>query len=169
MDLYTRLFLEQITNKDPLHSTGNSAQWYGWHGSLGENEYMYMYGWVLWLFTWNYHNIVNWLVNILIQNKLLIVNIPIQNKKFFFKRGVKKKLEKTQLRMKWNSVKVPRVPKHWQKACRGAPSLLVVSAPPPVCLGFPSSSHGTPRCLPLQTCNFFHPILLALKCARLGF
>ena len=28
-------------------------------GSLGENGYMYMYGWVPSLFTWNYHNIVN--------------------------------------------------------------------------------------------------------------
>ena len=33
----------------------------GWEGSLGENGYMYIYGWVLLLFTWNYHNIVNWL------------------------------------------------------------------------------------------------------------
>ena len=31
----------------------------GWEGSLGENEYMYMYGWVALLCTWNYHNIVN--------------------------------------------------------------------------------------------------------------
>ena len=28
---------------------------------FGENGYMYMDGWVLWLFTWNYHNTVNWL------------------------------------------------------------------------------------------------------------
>ena len=33
----------------------------GWEGSLGENEYMYVYDWVPSLFTWNYHNIVNWL------------------------------------------------------------------------------------------------------------
>ena len=33
----------------------------GWEGSLGKNGYMYMYGWVPLLFTWNYHNIVNWL------------------------------------------------------------------------------------------------------------
>ena len=32
----------------------------GWEGSLGENEYMRMYGRVPLLFTWNYHNI-NWL------------------------------------------------------------------------------------------------------------
>ena len=31
----------------------------GWEGSLGENGYMYMYGWVPSLFTWNFHNIVN--------------------------------------------------------------------------------------------------------------
>ena len=29
----------------------------GWEGSLGENRYMY--GWVLLLATWNYHDIVN--------------------------------------------------------------------------------------------------------------
>ena len=28
---------------------------------LGENGYMFMYGWIPSLFTWNYHNIVNWL------------------------------------------------------------------------------------------------------------
>ena len=33
----------------------------GWEQSLGENGYMYMYGWVPSLFTWNSHNIVNWL------------------------------------------------------------------------------------------------------------
>ena len=33
----------------------------GWEGSLGENEYMCMYGWVPQLLTWNYHSIVNWL------------------------------------------------------------------------------------------------------------
>ena len=30
----------------------------GWEGSLGENGYMYRYGWVPLLFTRNYHNIV---------------------------------------------------------------------------------------------------------------
>ena len=32
-----------------------------WEGSLGEDGYMYMYGWVPSQFTWNYHNAVNWL------------------------------------------------------------------------------------------------------------
>ena len=32
-----------------------------WEGSLGENGYMHMYGWVPLLSTWNYHKIVNWL------------------------------------------------------------------------------------------------------------
>ena len=32
-----------------------------WRGVCGENEYMYVYGWVPLLSTWNYHNIVNWL------------------------------------------------------------------------------------------------------------
>ena len=49
MDMYTLLYSKWITNKDLLYSTGNSAQCYvvpGWEGSLGENGYMYMYGWV---------------------------------------------------------------------------------------------------------------------------
>ena len=33
----------------------------GWGGSLRESGYMYMYGWVPLLSTWNYHNIVTWL------------------------------------------------------------------------------------------------------------
>ena len=33
--------------------------WMG--GEFGRNGYMYMYGWVPLLLTWNYHNIVNWL------------------------------------------------------------------------------------------------------------
>ena len=33
----------------------------GRDGGLGENEYMYIFGWVPSLFTWNCHNIVNWL------------------------------------------------------------------------------------------------------------
>ena len=32
-----------------------------WEGSLGEKGYMYMYGWVPLLCTWNYHNVVKWL------------------------------------------------------------------------------------------------------------
>ena len=32
-----------------------------WERSLGENGDMCMYGWLPWLFTWNYHNSVNWL------------------------------------------------------------------------------------------------------------
>ena len=47
MDRYTLLCLKRITNKVVLYSTWNSAQCYvvAWMGeSLGENEYMYMYG-----------------------------------------------------------------------------------------------------------------------------
>ena len=40
----------------------------GWEGSLGENEHMYMYGWVPLLTIWSYHNIVNWLYTSM-QNK----------------------------------------------------------------------------------------------------
>jgi len=47
MDMYTLLYLKQISNKDILCSIENSAQchvaaWMG--GELGENGYMYMYG-----------------------------------------------------------------------------------------------------------------------------
>ena len=31
----------------------------GWEGNLEENGYMYMYGWVPLLSTWNHHTIVN--------------------------------------------------------------------------------------------------------------
>jgi len=31
----------------------------GWEGSMGENGYIFMYGWVPSLFSWNYDNIVN--------------------------------------------------------------------------------------------------------------
>ena len=47
VDMYTVLYLEWITNKVLLCSTGNSAQWYvaAWRGgNLGENGYMHMYG-----------------------------------------------------------------------------------------------------------------------------
>ena len=56
MDLYTVLYLKWIANKDLLCSTENSAECYvaaGWERSLGENGYMYMYGWVTQLCIWN--------------------------------------------------------------------------------------------------------------------
>ena len=45
IDMYTLLYLKQITNKNLLYSTGNSAQCYvaAWMGeSLRENGYMFM-------------------------------------------------------------------------------------------------------------------------------
>ena len=47
IDMYTLLYLIWISSKVLLYSTWNSAQCYvvAWMGeSLGENEYMYMYG-----------------------------------------------------------------------------------------------------------------------------
>ena len=39
-----------------------NVMWQPWgEGSLGENGHMYVCGWVPLLFTWNHHNIVNWL------------------------------------------------------------------------------------------------------------
>ena len=58
--LYTQQCLRWITSKELLYSTWNSAQCYvpAWMGgSLGENGYMYIYGWIPCLFTWNCHNI----------------------------------------------------------------------------------------------------------------
>ena len=54
MDMYTLLYLKWITNKGQLYSTWSYAQCYvaaGMGGSLRENGYMYMYGWVPSLFT----------------------------------------------------------------------------------------------------------------------
>ena len=59
VNMYTLLYLKEIINKDLLYSTWNSAQYYGWEGSLGENGYMCMYGWVPLLSTGNYHSTVN--------------------------------------------------------------------------------------------------------------
>ena len=55
----------------------------GWEGSLGENGYMHTYGWVPSLFTWNSHNIVNWLY--------LNTELKVQKNKIKFKRDLKKK------------------------------------------------------------------------------
>ena len=58
IDMYTLLYLKWIINKDLLYNTWNSDQCY-MAACMGENRYMYIYGWVPSLFTWNYHNIVN--------------------------------------------------------------------------------------------------------------
>ena len=66
MDMYTLPYLKWVSNKFLLYSTGNSqcyvAAWMGGMNTwIGENEYMYVCGWVPLLFwdTWNYLNIVN--------------------------------------------------------------------------------------------------------------
>ena len=64
INVYTLRYLKRVTNKDPLYGTGTLLKvmrQLGWEGSLGENGYMCMYDWVPSLFTWNYHNVVNWL------------------------------------------------------------------------------------------------------------
>ena len=43
----------------------------GWEGSLGENGYLYMYGWIPLLSTWNYHSIVNQLYPNIKQKSLI--------------------------------------------------------------------------------------------------
>ena len=50
----------------------------GWEGSLVENGYRYVYGWVTLLCTWNYYNIVNWLyANIKLKVKKKIQRLTI--------------------------------------------------------------------------------------------
>jgi len=54
---------EDLKNKWGLYSTGDSAQYYvaAWVGGhLGENGYLYSFGWIPSLFTYNYQN-SNWL------------------------------------------------------------------------------------------------------------
>ena len=45
---YTLLYLKQITSKDPLHSTGNSAQCYvaGWMGGEFGGSWIRVYIWL---------------------------------------------------------------------------------------------------------------------------
>ena len=65
IDKYTLLHWKWVTNEVLLCSTENSAQCYmaAWMGGqLEENGYPYMYDWVPLLFTWNYHNVANWLL-----------------------------------------------------------------------------------------------------------
>ena len=64
MDVYSLLYLTWVTRRSYCRAQGTllSVMWQpGQEGSLGKNGYMYMYGWVALLSTWNYHNIVNWL------------------------------------------------------------------------------------------------------------
>ena len=61
MDMYTLPYLKWITTGTYYIAQGTllNVIWQpGWKGSLGENEYMYMYGWVTSLFTWNCHNTI---------------------------------------------------------------------------------------------------------------
>ena len=60
MDTYTLLYFKWITNCI-AHGTLLSVTWQpGWEGSLGEDGYMSVYGWVPSLFTWNYHDIISY-------------------------------------------------------------------------------------------------------------
>ena len=59
MDMYTLLYLKWITNKNLRHSTRNSAQMLC--GSLDGRGFGICMVESLRCFTWNYHNILNWL------------------------------------------------------------------------------------------------------------
>ena len=81
--MYTPLYLKWITNKTYCiaRETLLNVMWQsGWEGGLGENGYMYMYGWAPLLFTWNDHNIVNWLYP---NTKLFLVLKKLKLKKIF--------------------------------------------------------------------------------------
>ena len=60
ISMFTLLYLKWMTNT--AQGTLLNVTWQpGWEESLGENGYMYMYGWVSLLSTWNYHDIISWL------------------------------------------------------------------------------------------------------------
>ena len=61
-NIYTLLFIKQITNKDLLHSPGNYTQYFviTYKGKESEkNRYIFMCNWITLLYTWNEHNIIN--------------------------------------------------------------------------------------------------------------
>ena len=70
MDMSTLLYLTQITNKDLLYSTWNSAQCYGaaWRGEGFGEAWIHVY---VWLFCASKANTIS-----------LIVYTPIQNERF---------------------------------------------------------------------------------------
>ena len=60
MDIYTLLYLKSTKTYCIAQGTLFNVMWQpGWEGSLGENGYVYMQGWVPLLSTRNYYNIVN--------------------------------------------------------------------------------------------------------------
>ena len=62
--MYTWLYLKWIINRTYCVAKEIllNVMWHlGWEWGLEKNGHMYTYGWVALLFTWNYHNIVNWL------------------------------------------------------------------------------------------------------------
>ena len=73
MDMYTLQDLKQITNKDLLYSTRNSAQWHvvAWMGEEFGEEWIHVYEW---LSPFAVH---------LNPSHLLTDYTPIQNKTFF--------------------------------------------------------------------------------------
>ena len=102
---YILLYLKWIINKGLLYSTGNSTECYmaTWMGGEFVGEwihthththththiyiYIYIYVWVSLLFTWSYHNIVNWLYAKM-------------------KQKVFKKAELTKQKTQWNKTKI---------------------------------------------------------------
>ena len=71
MGVFTLLYLKQITNKDLLYSTGNSAQCYvaAWMGGEFDGEWIHTHEWLS-------------LLTVHLKLTLLIGYSPTQNKKF---------------------------------------------------------------------------------------
>ena len=61
IDIYTLLYIKQITNRNPLYSTGNSTQHsiMIYMGKELEKKCMYVCRWVALLCSGNWHDIVN--------------------------------------------------------------------------------------------------------------
>ena len=79
INVYTWLYFIWVTNKDLLYNTENSAQCYvaAWMRGVFRGKWIRVYfSWVLSIFTWNYHNIVNRLCHCLVAKSCLTLLWP---------------------------------------------------------------------------------------------
>ena len=63
-DIYTALYIKQVTNKNLLYSTGNSTQYFvtaylGKESNKNKEWMWHMCNWITVLYTWSQHNIIN--------------------------------------------------------------------------------------------------------------
>ena len=79
ISVYTWLYFIWVTNKDLLYNTENSAQCYAaaWMRGVFRGKWIRVYfSWVLSIFTWNHHNIVNRLCQCLVAKSCLTLLWP---------------------------------------------------------------------------------------------